>query len=106
MPTYNARRLRERREQLGLSQVALAGALERTVSTYARYETGQVVPTAEMLGRMAAVLDVAVDDLYDRDDPADPVVRFARELHQMMSVLPPFTAEQKARLRVLLHGAA
>jgi transcriptional regulator with XRE-family HTH domain len=105
MPRYDHKRLRPAREQVHLTQQQVADAIHRSMATYARYEQGSVVPTVHALGAIARVLCVPVDDLFDADDPTDAVTAFQAELKAMVDKAPPFTDEQKSRLRVLLRGA-
>jgi putative transcriptional regulator len=105
MPRYDHERLSRLRAAKGMSLQQLADAIGRSPATVARYETGRINPTVLVLGDIARVLDVSVDDLFDPNDPTDPVTAFAAEIGAMVEAAPPFTDEQKSRLRVLLRGA-
>jgi transcriptional regulator with XRE-family HTH domain len=54
------------REERGLSQRALALRLEVSSSTIAKYEAGVHTPPLAVLVRLAAVLDVSLDQLAGR----------------------------------------
>jgi hypothetical protein len=59
--------------------------------------------------RLAAALPPSVEDTVDQpvmwsSDPG--VLRHAKHVRRVVDSLPPLTAEQRARLAVLLHGGA
>ena len=56
-----ADRLKQRREELGLTQVELGARLKIEAQAIYRYEKGQSDPSADMLGRMAKELEVSSD---------------------------------------------
>lgn len=63
-------RIRERRQQLGLSQFALAQAIEKSLTQVTRYERGDNDPTGEVLIALAKVLETTTDYLLGLvDDP-------------------------------------
>ena len=51
------------RKQAGLTQEALAERIGVARQTIAKWETGESVPDLETAGKLAAVLEVALDDL-------------------------------------------
>lgn len=106
MPRYDPQRLRAARERAGMTQQAVADGIGRSSNTYVRYESGRVTPTVYVLGDVAGVLGVPVDDLFDPSDPSDPVTAFAAEIKAMVDAAPPLTAAQKSQLRVLLRNTA
>ena len=59
-------RVKSLREERGLSQRALALRLEMSSSTIAKYEAGVHTPPLAVLVRLAAVLDVSLDQLAGR----------------------------------------
>ena len=56
-------RIREERIKKKMSQKELAAAIGVTPSMLSKYESGTVAPSVDKIRRIAAVLDVAVDDL-------------------------------------------
>src|SRR5215470_18016591 len=64
-----AQAVRERRRALGLSQVELAARAGMTQPALARLEAGGVVPTAPLLERISAALDI---DLVRKSHPMKP----------------------------------
>jgi ribosome-binding protein aMBF1 (putative translation factor) len=64
-----AQAVRERRRALGLSQVELAARAGMTQPALARLEAGGVVPTAPLLERISAALDI---DLVRKLHPMKP----------------------------------
>lgn len=63
--TFSGRRLRETRLAAGLKPEQLALRIDRSVYSIHQYERGVMVPSAEVLGRLADTLGVAIDDLYE-----------------------------------------
>lgn len=57
-------RLKARRTELGLSQQALAAATEVSRQTVISMEQGNYVPSVHLALRVAATLDVSVEDLW------------------------------------------
>lgn len=65
-----ADRLRDLRAQKGVNQDIAAEACDMSRVALARYETGQRVPRAEYVSRLADYYGVTVDFLIGRDEPA------------------------------------
>jgi transcriptional regulator with XRE-family HTH domain len=61
-------RLKELRNERGINQRDLASYLNLSPSTIAMYETGQRVPDAETLGKIADYFQTSVDWLLGRSD--------------------------------------
>lgn len=61
---FNGAELRRRREARGIRPEVLAVGVERSSATIHLYEVGRVIPTADMVGRLAAVLDCVPGDLF------------------------------------------
>lgn len=61
-------RLRQHREQLGLSQQQVARQLGITRSTYAYYETGASYPRLPTLCKLAKLYHVSYEELLDGID--------------------------------------
>jgi transcriptional regulator with XRE-family HTH domain len=59
--SIQARRIRERRIALGLSQEQLADAIQTVQATVSRYERGENDPTAEVIATLARVLHTSSD---------------------------------------------
>lgn len=68
MTTSIAERLRELRNQKGVNQDVAAEACDISRIALARYETGQRVPRAEIVSRLADYYGVTVDYLLGRDE--------------------------------------
>ena len=62
---FSGRRMCEHRTARGLRHEHLAVTLNRTASTLARYESGAILPTADLVGALADALEVPVDALYE-----------------------------------------
>lgn len=54
----------ELRKRAGLTQLNLAEHLNVDRSTVAKWESGEVMPTADKLPRIAKVLGCSIDDLF------------------------------------------
>lgn len=61
-------RLKQLREAKGLTQLRLAMELSVSQETISGYEIGKAVPPAEMLVKLADVLDSSVDYILGRTD--------------------------------------
>lgn len=68
-----ALKLKELRENLGLSQRALAGKLGVSQSTIGMWESGQREPNFKMVEELANFFDVTADYLLGRTDNKNPV---------------------------------
>jgi transcriptional regulator with XRE-family HTH domain len=106
MPKFSPDRLRALREAQHLTRDELAHRVGKTVGTITKYEQGVVTPSVHVLGDLAAVYGNNVGDLFDADDPTDPVTAFADEVRALVDRMPPLSAERRSRLRVLLRGIA
>ncbi len=56
--------LAELRKEAGMTQLALSQKLNVDRSTVAKWESGEVMPTADKLPRIAKVLHCKIDDLF------------------------------------------
>ena len=57
-------RIRELRERLGISQSELARRMGVKHRSVIQWETGKAMPTADKLPKLAAILEVTIDELY------------------------------------------
>jgi transcriptional regulator with XRE-family HTH domain len=106
MPRYSPARLKAARQAAGLSQADLAALVGKSVRAIQKYDQGEVIPTVAVLGAIARAVDVPIGELFDADDATDPVAAFTAEIKTLVDRMPPFTAEQRSRLRALLRGVA
>lgn len=88
---YLAQNIRYLRKRLGFNQVELGRKIGTTNSTISGYENGSNEPTAGMLSKLAAALEVSIDDLLNKDltkpQVVEPVensrlVQYARDLEE------------------------
>lgn len=70
MSNINGDRIRDLRVSRGLSQDQLAELATLNRVTVAKYEAGRIEPGAQALARLADALDVSVDELLGRVEPA------------------------------------
>ena len=69
-------KIRELREQRGLTRAQVAEALDVTETAVYKWETGKAYPSADNLPLLAEALHCTIDALYGREPPgpqADPV---------------------------------
>lgn len=55
----------ELRKKAGMTQLTLSQKLNVDRSTVAKWESGEVMPTADKLPRIAKVLHCKIDDLFE-----------------------------------------
>lgn len=72
LPMDFVKRLIELRKQRGLTQQALADAIELHVNQIKRYEAGTAQPTLDTLVRLAKALHTTLDDLVFGEDHRTP----------------------------------
>lgn len=60
--------IRQRREELKLSQEQLAEILGIDRSAVAKWETGKAMPTADKLPELARILGCTIDDLFKTEE--------------------------------------
>lgn len=60
--------LRERRKELGLTQLQVANSVGLAESAYQRYERGCSEPLVTTAIRLAKALNTTVEKIYDTDD--------------------------------------
>ena len=75
---YDGRLIRERRLRAGLTQQELADRIGRPATTVALFEANEIIPALGPLGAMATALGCRPDDLYDPENPDDPVTKYSR----------------------------
>jgi transcriptional regulator with XRE-family HTH domain len=110
-------RLKQLRQERGLSQADLAAKVGTDPGQISRYENGRMAPSAEAVARLADVLDVSCDYLLIEDSPRRPLhtpedvlgdrLGAIAELddddrHSLLNVIDALVA--KSRLRVLTGG--
>lgn len=59
-------RIKETREEIGLTQTKVAAELQITQSAYAKYELGTVEPNINTIEKIADLYDVSTDWLFGR----------------------------------------
>lgn len=60
-------RVAELRKARGMSQTALARALDVVPATVAAWESGRNVPRTEMLPQLAKIFGCTIDELYTKE---------------------------------------
>ena len=92
-------KIRDLRKERGLNQDQLAELASLNRVTIAKYESGRIEPGAQALSRIADALDVTVDMLLGKSDPAPKELAFpktpeARILAEGIDRLPKEQREQ------------
>lgn len=77
-------RIRELREQRGLTQEALAELVETSKGYVSQMESGKRTPSGAMLEKLAAAFGCRVPDLYDAGDVSDAI----SEIIAIISMVP------------------
>ncbi|HHW94559.1 MAG TPA: helix-turn-helix transcriptional regulator [Mogibacterium sp.] len=76
------------RKKKGLTQEQLAGKLFVTRQTVSKWEKGDSVPNADIVSKMASVLDVSVSDLLDlgiKDIPSEDYSKLLAVLNEELA---------------------
>lgn len=95
--------IRDRREQLGLTQDRLAELASLDRAAIARYESGEAEPGAQALSGIADALETTVDRLLGRDEQEnDPVVPDLD--HALVDLLVSLSPEQLKRVQDFVAG--
>ena len=91
-------RLRQLREQKGLSMKATALALELPYTTYVNYEKGSREPGGDMLVKLATFFDTSVDYLLGKDNAGAPAAGQDESITLLNRAAERMTPEQRQRL--------
>lgn len=83
------------RKAKGLSQEELAVKLNVVRQTVSKWENGLSVPDAEILVRIAELLEVSVNDLLGKQTKLDPNLDLAEELKRVNSILAEKNRHEK-----------
>lgn len=93
-------RIRELRDQRGLTQEALAELVETSKGYVSQMESGKRTPSGAMLEKLASALGCRVPDLYDAGDFADAI----SEIVAIISMVPH--EERRNAIRAAVGAAA
>jgi len=63
--------IRERREKVGMTSTALAGAAQVTVGAISQFESGRTIPNAYTFASIARALGVTMDELMNGEKPKE-----------------------------------
>ena len=100
-----AKRLKQLREDRGLSQTRLAEMVEVTPRVYNRWERGSTIPRLDTLVRIADVLQVTLDELAGRKELKGPELKLRNpKLHDLYKQIDSLSNEDQQALEVLLDS--
>ena len=91
-------RLRQLREQKGLTMKDTARALELPYTTYVNYEKGSREPGGDMLIKLADFFGTSVDYLLGKADPDSPAAGQDESITLLNRAAERMTPEQRQRL--------
>ena len=94
------KRLIELRKQRGLTQQALADAIDLHVNQIKRYEAGTTQPTLDTLVRLAKELHTTLDDLVFGEDQRGP----SDDLRLQFEALSQFDDEDRKVAKAVLES--
>ncbi len=98
-------RLRQLREEKGVTQQTVADGCGIDRALYARYENGTRKPPSEKLVFLADYFGVSIDYLLGREAEKKPAPKTGRELdHELISLLCQLTPEQVRRVKDFVQG--
>lgn len=60
--------IKRQRESSGLKQIDLSSLLNVSQSTVAMWETGEAMPRADKLPKLAEILGCTIDDLFRKEE--------------------------------------
>lgn len=100
LPMEFVKRLITLRKERGLTQQALADAIDLHVNQIKRYEAGTAQPTLETLVRLAKELHATLDDLVFGEDQRGP----SDELRLQFEALNDFDEEERKIAKALLES--
>lgn len=79
--------IRKYRKKMGYSQEELARRMGRSCATIFRWESGSNFPTAEDMQKLAAVLEIDVQDLYREPEAEESAQADQKQYSQMKTEL-------------------
>lgn len=82
-----ARRIRERRDELHLTQQDVAERGRLAIRSYQRYETGKVMPRGSARRKLAAALELPADELEPPTENSDVDPSTTEQLREVLSRL-------------------
>ncbi len=107
LPMEFVQRLITLRKERGLTQQALANAIDLHVNQIKRYEAGTAQPTLETLVRLAKELSTTLDDLVFGEDQRDPIddLRLQFEALSQFDESEIMVAKELLESLILKHNA-
>ena len=100
-PRFSPGRLRALREHTHLSREQFARRIGRSAITVEKYERGEIVPSLEVLGAMAGVLEASVDSLFTEGDPGDARADY---IMAVCELLPAMSDDEIAKFGAVIRA--
>lgn len=100
-------RVKQLRMQTGKNQRAFAKATKINYVQYNRYENGETIPTAEILGKLAEALGTSVDYLLEGKEESAAVANLEdKDLLVLFKQVEKFPPEKKIIVKGFLEEMA
>ena len=103
-------RLKELREERGLTQAGVAAGIQTSQRNIGRWESGEVLPSADFVLRLADFFQVSADYLLGRSDdlgaPVAPRTEISREEQQLLKDFRTLSRHSRDLILDMIHSAA
>jgi transcriptional regulator with XRE-family HTH domain len=99
-----AQRLKELRTARSLTQTRLAELLAISPRVYSRWETGDVTPHFDTIGRLADILGVSLDEIAGRKDVSSEAAIKNPELNRLCRKVDQLSDEDQQALVIVLDS--
>ena len=96
-------RIKQIREDKGISQTELADKLKIQRSTLSRYESGKLKPNSEILIQIAKILNVDIDMLFDDFQTTDMLSNAELKV-RITEGIAKFSKEQLKKVLILVEN--
>ncbi|ABR48765.1 helix-turn-helix domain protein [Alkaliphilus metalliredigens QYMF] len=91
-------RIRELRQELGMTQEELGRKINQTKSNVSKYETGTLEPNIQTLNLLSDIFDVSIDYLVGKSNIKKQDACIGAEMHELMNNLGNLSEESKKEL--------
>ncbi|ULH27703.1 helix-turn-helix domain-containing protein [Leptospira weilii] len=100
-----AKNLKLYRKKKNWSQTELAKNAGTTLTHINRLETGKSNPSIEIVQKIAAALEVSIDDLVSEKDASHKEVKFENQaFYEKIKLLDTFSEEERSAVNVVIDS--